>query len=122
MRSTSGQDRVIEKSSLPYRKTIVGLAASILIAIALFYVWPSLTRLFSADQTISQAQLRFAKVQQGDLQRDVSVQGKVIAANSPTLFAPSSGIVSLEIKAGDKVQQGQILASIYSPELTNKLS
>ena len=122
MRSTSGQDRVIETRSLPYRKTIVGVTTAIVIGIALFYVWPSMTRLFNADQTISQAQLRFAKVQIGDLQRDVSVQGKVIAANSPTLFAPSSGIVSLQIKAGDKVQKGQSLASIYSPELTNKLS
>lgn len=122
MRSTSGQDRVIEKSTFAYRKTIIGVASSIVIVITLFYVWPNLIRLLSADQTISQNQLRFAKVQQGDLQRDVSVQGKVIAANSPTLFAPSSGIVSLKIKAGDKVQQGQTLASIYSPELTNKLS
>ena len=122
MRSTSGQDRVIEKASLPYRKTIVGIAIALFMVITLVYAWPSLTRLFSADQTISQAQLRFAKVKIGDLQRDVSVQGKVIAANSPTLFAPTSGIVSLQIKAGDKVQDGQILASIYSPELTSELS
>jgi HlyD family secretion protein len=122
MRNTSGQDRVIEKPTLPYTKTIVSAAIIIVIVIAMFYAWPNLTRLFSADQTISQAQLRFAKVQLGDLQRDVSVQGKVIAANSPTLFAPSSGIVSLQIKAGDTVQAGQVLASIYSPELTNKLS
>ena len=122
MRSTSGQDRVIEENVLPYKKTIVGVASSIVIAVILFYVWPSLTRLFSADQTISQVQLRFAKVQVGNLQRDVSVQGKVIVANSPTLYAPSSGIVSLQIKAGDNVKNGQVLASIYSPELTNKLS
>jgi HlyD family secretion protein len=122
MRSTSGQDRMIEKTSVPYRRTILGMTLSAVIIITLFYAWPKITRLFSADQTISQAQLRFAKVQVGDLQRDVSVQGKVIAANSPTLFAPSSGIVSLRIKAGDKVQDGQVLASIHSPELTNKLS
>ncbi|MFT4747079.1 MAG: HlyD family secretion protein [Congregibacter sp.] len=122
MRSTSGQDRVIEKNALPYRKTILGVASILFIAVAMFYAWPNLTRLLSADQTISQSQLRFAKVQLGDLQRDVSVQGKVIAANSPTLFAPSSGIVSLQIKAGNKVKEGQLLASIYSPELTNMLS
>jgi HlyD family secretion protein len=122
MRSTSGQDKMIEKTSVPYRRTILGMTLSVVIIITLFYTWPNIARLFSADQTISQAQLRFAKVQVGDLQRDVSVQGKVIAANSPTLFAPSSGIVSLQIKAGDKVQDGQVLASIYSPELTNKLS
>lgn len=122
MRSTSGQDRVIEQTSIPYRKTILIVSTALVIVIALVYAWPNLTRLFSADQTISETQLRFAKVQKGDLQRDVSVQGKVIAANSPTLFAPSPGIVSLLIKAGDKVQEGQILATIYSPELTNKLS
>lgn len=122
MRSTSGQDRVIEKNALPYRKTILGVASFLFMAVTMFYTWPNLTRLLSADQTISQAQLRFAKVRLGDLQRDVSVQGKVIAANSPTLFAPSSGIVSLQIKAGNKVQEGQLLASIYSPELTNMLS
>jgi HlyD family secretion protein len=122
MRGTSGQDRVIEKNALPYRKTILGVASILFIAVAMFYAWPNLTRLLSADQTISQSQLRFAKVQLGDLQRDVSVQGKVIAANSPTLFAPSSGIVSLQIKAGNKVKEGQLLASIYSPELTNMLS
>jgi HlyD family secretion protein len=122
MRGTSGQDRVIEKNALPYRKTILGAASILFIAVAIFYAWPNLTRLLSADQTISQSQLRFAKVQLGDLQRDVSVQGKVIAANSPTLFAPSSGIVSLQIKAGNKVKEGQLLASIYSPELTNMLS
>jgi HlyD family secretion protein len=122
MRGTSGQDRVIEKNALPYRKTILGVASILFIAVAIFYAWPNLTRLLSADQTISQSQLRFAKVQLGDLQRDVSVQGKVIAANSPTLFAPSSGIVSLQIKAGNKVKEGQLLASIYSPELTNMLS
>ena len=122
MRSTSGQDRVIEKNALPYRKTILGVASFLFMAVTMFYTWPNLTRLLSADHTISQAQLRFAKVRLGDLQRDVSVQGKVIAANSPTLFAPSSGIVSLQIKAGNKVQEGQLLASIYSPELTNMLS
>ena len=84
MRNTSGQDRVIEKKQLCLtKKTIVGVVLAIVIVITLAYAWPNLTRLFSADQTISQAQLRFAKVQVGDLQRDVSVQGKVIAANSP---------------------------------------
>lgn len=122
MRSTSGQDRVIAKTSIPYRKTLVGAALAIMIIVSLVYAWPNLTRLFNADQTISETQLRFAKVQIGDLQRDVSVQGKVIAANSPTLFAPTSGIVSLQVKAGDTVQVGQVLASIYSPELTNLLS
>ncbi|WP_299082318.1 efflux RND transporter periplasmic adaptor subunit [uncultured Paraglaciecola sp.] len=122
MRSTSGQDKAIERPNTVYKKPIISIIILAIVISTLIYVWPSLSRLFSADQTISQSQLRFAKVQKGDLQRDISVQGRVIAANSPTLFAPSAGIVSLQIKAGDKVSVGQKLASIFSPELTNRLS
>lgn len=122
MRNTSGQDRAIIKRAVPFSKTLGGIALVVAVVVTVIYLWSDLTRLFSADQTISQAQLRFATVQMGDLQRDVSVQGKVIAANSPTLFAPTSGIVSLKIKAGDVVEENQVLGSIYSPELTNRLS
>jgi len=52
---------------------------------------------------------------------DVSVQGKIVAAVSPTLYARSAGTVSLEIHAGDKVEHGDVLATIESPELANKL-
>ena len=46
----------------------------------------------------------------GDLVRDLSAEGKVIAANSPTLYAIAAGTVHLSIVAGDKVALGQALA------------
>ena len=68
-----------------------------------------------------QARLRIAEVKRGTLTRDVSVQGRVVAAVSPTLYARSAGTVALDVHAGDKVKKGDVLAEIDSPELTNKL-
>lgn len=53
--------------------------------------------------------------------RDVSAQGRVVAAVSPTLYATASGTITLNIDAGERVVAGQLLASIDSPELTNQL-
>jgi HlyD family secretion protein len=51
----------------------------------------------------------------------VGVQGTVVAAVSPTLFASAQGTVTLQIKAGDKVAEGDVLAIVESPELRNQL-
>jgi HlyD family secretion protein len=50
----------------------------------------------------------------------VSVQGRVIAAISPTLYAPAAGSITLQVDAGATVVEGQVLATIDSPELTNQ--
>ncbi len=65
--------------------------------------------------------LRVATVTRGDLVRDVSVQGRVVAAVSPMLYATASGTITLEVDAGAIVEEGQILAVVDSPELTNRL-
>jgi len=65
--------------------------------------------------------LRIATVTRDDLVRDVTVQGRVIAAVSPTIYAPAPGTITLEVEAGARVEAGQVLAVIASPELTNQL-
>jgi len=65
--------------------------------------------------------IRIAEVTRGDLVRDLSAEGRVIAANSPTLYAIAAGTVDLKIVAGDKVAKGQELAVIDSPELRSRL-
>src|SRR3546814_5699063 len=57
----------------------------------------------------------------GDLVRDLAADGRVIAANSPTLYAIAAGTVALKVVAGDVVKQGEPLAVIDSPELRSKL-
>src|SRR5690606_14866125 len=82
---------------------------------------PTAARLFSSDSSASMSRLRIAEVKRGTLTRDVSVQGSVVAAVSPTLYAASAGTVILDINAGDKVHKDQVLAEVVSPELSNRL-
>ena len=64
--------------------------------------------------------MRVAAVNRGDLVRDLSADGRVIAVNSPTLYAVAGGTVALTVVAGDVVKQGQALAVIDSPELRSR--
>jgi HlyD family secretion protein len=87
-------------------------------------VWlavPVVTRWANATVTVPIDRLRVATVTRGDLVRDVSVQGRVVAAVSPTLYAPAAGSITLQVDAGASVQQGQVLALVDSPELDNEL-
>ena len=76
-----------------------------------------------ADATISVPldRVRVATVIRGDLVRDVSVQGRVVAAVSPTLYSTASGTITLNADAGERVIEGQVLAIVDSPELANQL-
>ena len=120
IRDTSAQDRHIAPVIDRKKRAIwIGAAlAGVLIVIACL---PTVAHLLSADSSASMARLRIAEVKRGTLTRDVSVQGKVVAAVSPTLYARSAGTVDLQIHAGDKVKKGDVLAVVDSPELTNKL-
>jgi HlyD family secretion protein len=87
-------------------------------------VWlavPVVTRWANATVTVPLDRLRIATVTRGDLVRDVSVQGRVVAAVSPTLYAPAAGSITLEVDAGATVKEGQVLALVNSPELDNLL-
>jgi HlyD family secretion protein len=52
--------------------------------------------------------------------RDVSAQGTVVAAVSPTLFAVAPGNISYVVRAGDTVKTGQVLATLASPSLESE--
>ncbi len=120
IRDTSAQDRVLAPQRNRRRQLTwagIGIAA----AIAIIACIPTVASLLSADSAASSARLRIAEVKRGDLTRDVSVQGRVVAAVSPTLYTRSPGTVALTVNAGDKVAKGQVLAEVDSPELTNKL-
>lgn len=64
--------------------------------------------------------LQLATVTEGSFVRDVAAQGTVVAAVHPTLFAVAGGTVSYRVHAGDTVHQGEVLAQLDSPELTNE--
>lgn len=121
IRDTSGQDTVLATpGTAPMRRKrlLLGAGAGIALLAALAWVvsgWTGGGRSFDASR------LRIAEVTRGDLVRDLSADGRVIAANSPTLYAIAAGTVTLKVVAGDAVKQGQALAVIDSPELRSKL-
>jgi HlyD family secretion protein len=53
--------------------------------------------------------------------RDVSIQGRVVAAVSPTLYATETGTITLHAEAGEQVVAGQVLATVDSPDLASAL-
>ncbi|HOX70872.1 MAG: HlyD family efflux transporter periplasmic adaptor subunit [Dokdonella sp.] len=121
IRDTSAQDRQLKhepKRGKRWIKFGIGAAA---LAVLLALVIPTALRLFSSDTSASMSRLRIAEVKRGTLTRDVSVQGSVVAAVSPTLYATSAGTVTLKVNAGDKVSKDQVLAEVVSPELSNRL-
>lgn len=113
--NSSSMDRPVAAQRRP-RALVLGVAAALLVA-ALAFGIPAARRWSSADRAVDASLLRFATVTRGDLQRDLSVQGRIVAALSPTLFSPGQGIVALRTHAGSQVRQGDVLAVIDSKEL-----
>ncbi len=121
IRDTSAQDRQLKVDPQRGRRWLkIGIAAAA-VAVVLAFLVPVAARLFSADSSASTSRLRIAEVKRGTLTRDVSVQGRVVAAVSPTLYSPNPGTVTLRVNAGDKVARDDVLAEVVSPELSNRL-
>jgi HlyD family secretion protein len=99
---------------------LIGVAVLAAILMAVMVV-PSLQRWAGSSISVPRDRLRLAVVERADLVRDVSVQGRVVAAVSPSLFAPAAGTITLMVDAGARVTEGQTLALLDSPELQNRL-
>lgn len=124
MLDTSGQDREITSGLNQHAtliKVAVGVFALAAIIIVLTFALPAAQKLTSSDLSVSRDVLRFATVERGGIQRDIAVDGTIVASNSPGIYAPTSGIIKLHINSGDPVSTGQLLAKIDSPELENQL-
>jgi HlyD family secretion protein len=121
IRDTSGQDRPLSKPTIakPWRRwgarTIFTLSAIAILAY-IAHGW------FGAGHTIERARIRTARVERGTLIRDIVADGRVVAANSPTLYAVAAGVVDFHVRAGDKVKQNQLLATLASPDLQSRLA
>jgi HlyD family secretion protein len=117
---TSGQDTVVLKTSNNKAKWLA--LGFILIAVLVYITLaPTISNWSNSDVSISSQRVRLATVTQGDFIRDLSVQGRVVAAVSPKLYSPAQGSISFKVDAGDTVLKGQVLATIDSPELNNQL-
>jgi HlyD family secretion protein len=115
IRDTSAQDVILEN---PRRSAWLKwlLPAAALAVVGLLLV-SALSNWLSAEASISSDRIRVAAVERGDLIRDLNVQGRVVAAVSPTLYSPATGTVTLEVQPGDQVAVEQVLAVVDSPEV-----
>jgi HlyD family secretion protein len=118
IRGTGAQDMTVAGKPDRRRQKLIGAAAG---GIALILVFGLLIRGWSAtEHTISRERLRIVTVSEGPFVQDVSAQGTVVAAVSPTLFAVAPGNISYQVHAGDSVKAGQVLATLASPSLESE--
>lgn len=122
IRDTTAQDRPLPDGPNRRRRWLTLAAGALLLAGTAWTLAPALQRLLAAESAVSLARLTVAEVQAGPFVRDIAAEGRVVAAVSPTLYAPSAGAVTIKVQAGASVTRGQVLAVIESPELRARLA
>jgi len=117
---TSAMDRPAEGRRFLSRRTLAIAIPALLLLLGGAIVFPSLSRWLGSERSADLARLRLGEVARGDLERDLAVEGRIVAAFHPTLFSPAQGIVQLAVKAGETVSRGQALARVESPDLESR--
>ncbi|MEO7094438.1 MAG: HlyD family efflux transporter periplasmic adaptor subunit, partial [Polyangiales bacterium] len=121
IREPTGTDRPLAKPAVgrPWGRWLV--RGAVILALVLGIGWV-VRNWLGASKSVDASRVRIAKVERGTLVRDVVSDGRVVAANSPTLYAIAAGTVDFHVRPGDKVVKGQKLATIESPELQSRLT
>jgi HlyD family secretion protein len=122
IQETNSMDQIVTKAPGISWRTKMLLAGAGALVVALVLIWPAVQRWARAEQSVDFSRLQIATVTRGDLERDVSAQGRIVAANHPKLYSPSQGIVTLAVRPGESVKAGQVLATIASPDLDSQLA
>ncbi|RZM74802.1 efflux transporter periplasmic adaptor subunit [Pseudoalteromonas rubra] len=117
IKDTSQQDLVVKSAKVSWKKA-VGVVALIG---ALGVTARAISMADSTGRSFERSALQVATVSRGDFVRDIQASGRIVAANAPQVYSPQAGFVDLLVKAGDTVSQGQVIARVNSPTLTNEL-
>jgi len=113
IRDTAATDRLLAPPSRTRRRLLIGVT----MAAAALAMIVAVARWASAERSVDGARVRIAEVTRGTLVRDATVNGRIVAAVSPTLYAAASGTVTLRIRAGDSVAKDQLLLRGLEREL-----
>lgn len=118
---TSAQDLMLGQTQRKNRRILV-LSAAVLLIVVAVSAFIYVADVSMSGQVLERSAIRVATVERGTLVREVVSQGRIVAANSPTLFSPEQGYIDLLVKAGDSVKTDQVLATITSPDLNELLA
>lgn len=121
IRDTSAQDRPVDPAPQQQQRRNKYIAAGGGALVLLLVIVFLLKGWLAAEVSVPRDRVRIAEVTRDRFVRDVSAQGTVVAAVSPTLFAAAPGTVHFLVQAGDTVTRGQVIANVESPELRNEL-
>lgn len=120
IRDTSAQDVAIDPEPARGRRRRIALIGGGAALLLVLVIVPATMRWLNAEISVPADRVRIATVTRGQFIRDVSAQGTVVAAVSPTLFSPASGTVTYAVQAGDTVKKDQVLGTVDSPQLKNE--
>ena len=119
IRDTSQQDAVVAPpAGHKIKRRALAIGAVVALATASFGLYAAWS---GSEHSVSASRVRIAEVQRGTLVRDAAVNGRVVAAVSPTLYSTAPATVNLKVAAGDTVKKGDVLAVLESPDLTDAL-
>jgi HlyD family secretion protein len=121
IKDTSGQDQVLLPSHASQHRKWLLFAGFSILSILGGYSWQWATAYSLSSGSVERERLRIAEVVRGDLVKDISVSGRVVATIRPTLYSPTKGSVELKVRPGDNVNKQQLLAVIHSPQLQSRL-
>ncbi len=120
IRDTAATDVSLDPQPQIRRRRRSVLIGAVIVIVLIAAATLAVRSWMSTAAVIPRERLRIAQVTRGPFVRDVAAEGTVITANSPTLFAPSPGTVTFDVRAGDTVKKGQALATLDSPSLVNE--
>lgn len=120
IQDTSSQDVILDNHNLKFSINKILILLSIL-SLVIIFLFKGFSNWLASDRTVAKARIQIATVKRGQFTRDIALQGIIVAANSPKLYAPAIGNITLLAKPGEFVKKGDRVAVLNSPELTNRL-
>lgn len=121
IRDASSMDRPIDRPATARRWALVVVAGVAALVVVGLLARPLVRRWAVAETSFAADRLRFGVVTRGELVHDIGVQGRVVAASNPTLYSPERGLVTLRVREGQLVEEGDVLAEVASPELESRV-
>jgi len=115
IQDTTSQDQIVVKTKK--NKQLPWIAGVVLTLAVILVSWPSISMWYNSAAKAELDKLSIAEVKRGDLTRNISVSGKIVAANAPQLYSSELGKITLLVKPGESVEQDQVIANVDSPEL-----